>query len=84
MTKDELETENTALREENTVLATKVTQLEMALEAARLPAEVSSAEPSGEFPKMLYLNGHHATYKVVNSAAEEEALGEDWIDSILS
>jgi hypothetical protein len=84
MTKDELEAANEALREENTVLAIKVTQLEMALEAARLPTEASVVEPSGEFPKMLYLNGHHATYKIVDSAAEEEALGDDWIDSILS
>jgi len=84
MTKDELEAANEALREENTVLATKVTQLEMALEATRLPTEAPDAESSGEFPKMLYFKGHHATYKTVNSAEEEEALGEDWIDSILS
>ncbi|CAB4168742.1 hypothetical protein UFOVP580_25 [uncultured Caudovirales phage] len=34
-----------------------------------------------EFPKMLYKNGDVNQQKVVNSAAEEEALGEEWIDS---
>lgn len=84
MTKDELEAANEALREENTVLATKVTQLEMALEAARLPTEAPVAESSGEFPKMLYFNGDHTKHQVVANAAAEDALGDDWIDSITS
>lgn len=34
-----------------------------------------------EFPKMLYFKGDAANQKVVNSADEEDALGEDWIDA---
>ena len=34
-----------------------------------------------EFPKMLYLNGDATKQKIVNSAAEEEDLGEKWIDA---
>lgn len=33
-----------------------------------------------EFPKMLYLNGDPTRQHTVNSAEEEEALGEQWID----
>lgn len=34
-----------------------------------------------EFPKMLYHKGDVNVQKTVNSAAEEEALGADWIDA---
>jgi len=34
-----------------------------------------------EYPKMLYLLGDAANQKVVNSADEEDALGDDWEDS---
>lgn len=34
-----------------------------------------------EFPKTLYKNGDLNQQKIVNSADEEEALGDDWIDS---
>lgn len=34
-----------------------------------------------EFPKMLYFQGDATNHKIVNSAAEEEALGDDWIDA---
>jgi hypothetical protein len=34
-----------------------------------------------EFPKMLYFKGDPTNQKTVNSAAEEEAWGEDWIDT---
>ena len=34
-----------------------------------------------EYPKMLYYKGDAANQKVVNSAEEEEALGEDWYDA---
>lgn len=34
-----------------------------------------------EFPKMLYNNGDVNDTKIVNSQDEEDALGEEWIDS---
>lgn len=34
-----------------------------------------------EFPKMLYFKGDANTQKTVNSADEEAALGDDWIDA---
>lgn len=34
-----------------------------------------------EFPKMLYHKGNGATQKIVNSQAEEDELGDDWIDA---
>ena len=34
-----------------------------------------------EFPKMLYLKGDANTQKIVNSAEEEAAAGDDWIDA---
>lgn len=34
-----------------------------------------------EYPKMLYFKGDATNYKIVNSADEEDALGEDWIDA---
>lgn len=34
-----------------------------------------------EFPKMLYKLGNINEQRVVNSAEEEEALGDDWIDA---
>lgn len=34
-----------------------------------------------EYPKMLYLLGDATNHKVVNSAEEEDALGDDWEDS---
>lgn len=34
-----------------------------------------------EYPKMLYFKGDVNKAKTVNSAAEEEELGEDWIDA---
>lgn len=34
-----------------------------------------------EFPKMLYLHGDVTVNRTVNSAEEEEALGENWIDA---
>lgn len=34
-----------------------------------------------EFPKMLYFKGDAANQKVVNTADEEDALGDDWIDA---
>lgn len=34
-----------------------------------------------EFPKMLYFKGDAANQKTVNSADEEVALGDDWIDA---
>jgi hypothetical protein len=36
-----------------------------------------------EFPKMLYKLGKATEYQVVNSQAEEDALGDDWIDSVI-
>lgn len=36
-----------------------------------------------EFPKMLYHNGDAANYKVVETAEEEAALGDEWIDAII-
>lgn len=36
-----------------------------------------------EFPKMLYKLGNANEQRVVNSQEEEDALGEDWIDSII-
>lgn len=34
-----------------------------------------------EFPKMLYRDGDVNVTKVVNSQEEEDALGDDWIDT---
>lgn len=34
-----------------------------------------------EFPKMLYHKGDVGVQKTVNSQAEEDALGDDWIDA---
>lgn len=34
-----------------------------------------------EFPKMLYFKGDVANQKIVNSAEEEAALGDDWVDA---
>lgn len=36
-----------------------------------------------EFPKMLYLNGDAAQYRIVNSREEEDEAGEEWIDAII-
>lgn len=38
------------------------------------------SEDFQEFPKMLYKNGNVNEQKIVNSQAEEDALGADWID----
>lgn len=34
-----------------------------------------------EFPKMLYKNGNPNEHKTVNSQAEEDALGDAWVDA---
>lgn len=34
-----------------------------------------------EFPKMLYNHGDVTDTKIVNSQEEEDALGDDWIDT---
>ena len=34
-----------------------------------------------EFPKMLYFKGDATNQQVVNSQAEEDALGADWVDA---
>lgn len=34
-----------------------------------------------EFPKMLYFHGDPTNQRTVASQAEEDALGEDWIDA---
>jgi len=34
-----------------------------------------------EYPKMLYFKGDVNNQKTVNNEAEEDALGEDWIDA---
>jgi hypothetical protein len=34
-----------------------------------------------EFPKMLYKNGDVKHQKIVNSQSEEDAAGDEWIDS---
>lgn len=34
-----------------------------------------------EYPKMLYFKGDATNQRTVNSVAEEDALGEDWIDA---
>ena len=36
-----------------------------------------------EYPKMLYENGDVNQQKIVNSQAEEEAAGDEWIDEPL-
>lgn len=36
-----------------------------------------------EYPKMLYKDGDVTKQKIVNSEAEEAALGDDWIDQPL-
>lgn len=36
-----------------------------------------------EYPKMLYHGGDATKQKIVNSKDEEDALGDDWIDSPL-
>lgn len=35
----------------------------------------------GEFPKMLYKHGDVNVQKVVHSQAEEDALGDAWVDA---
>jgi hypothetical protein len=39
-----------------------------------------SDQDTQEFPKMLYHKGNVKEQKVVNSAEDEDALGEDWVD----
>jgi len=41
---------------------------------------MSERDPN-EYPKMLYNKGDVNDQKTVNSPAEEDALGEDWIDA---
>jgi hypothetical protein len=36
-----------------------------------------------EFPKTLYKSGNVNESKTVNSAAEEQALGDEWIDAVI-
>lgn len=36
-----------------------------------------------EFPKMLYQNGDINKQKIVHSAEEEDAAGDDWLDAVI-